>query len=439
MEVPFIFAHKKTSFKIILLIVLSFTILIIKSEIFLSGDLGSPKDSKNDLKEEDDKVPDSHYTPKGVRLTIINDLSNSVVITWFTNADTSNPIVEYSTNSELLNSKEVKAITKKISGTFIYTTELSDLNSSETYYYSVSSDESHKREIMSFTTIANRGINQVRFLVYGDTRSQRDVRSALSEKIMGHFRDDFEFTINLGDIVDDGRDQDLWNNYFEDTEELNAYKQGIYIEGNHEKGLETLMYDNLPMISTENNRYYAFSYGDIGLIILNSNSYTIDDDDQTDWLNETLFQFSQKNSFNFAFMHHPLLHNRSQSCHREKWRPLFEKYNVSCIFAGHNHHYERSYPITNLDLLEFDNSELYRYKNLKNPIYFVSGSAGAPLYDLYDFDFIAKNQKAYHFILVEIKKELDKTTLSIEVWGMPEDFGDLYLFDTITIINRAKS
>jgi hypothetical protein len=194
------------------------------------------------------------------------------------------------------------------------------------------------------------------------------------------------------------------------------------------------MYNNIPMPNTAINRYYSFSYGDVGYVILNSNK---DDnnynDDQTDWLNQTLFQLSQKNTFNFAFLHHPLLDTRSYLYHREKWKPLFDKYNVSIIFCGHNHFYERSYPMTNSTTLEFDNSTLYNYENLNNSIYIISGGAGAPLYQVNDYDFIANTNKTYHFVLVDVKKDVEKTTLSLEAWGMPENLGNLYLFDNISI------
>ena len=80
----------------------------------------------------------------------------------------------------------------------------------------------------------------------------------------------------------------------------------------------------------------------------------------------SLVQLSQENSYNFAFLHHPLLHSRSYNYHREYWRPLFDKYNVSMVFCGHNHNYERSYPMTNSSELEYDNSERYDYTNLND-------------------------------------------------------------------------
>jgi len=127
---------------------------------------------------------------------------------------------------------------------------------------------------------------------------------------MEYFRDSFNFTINTGDIVKNGTIQQRWNNYFMDTEIINAFKQGVYVEGNHEEGQFSLMkmYNNLPMPNTYDNRYYSLSYGKIGFIILNSNKYTVGDDNQTEWLNQTLLRLSQANAFNFAFLHHPLLH-----------------------------------------------------------------------------------------------------------------------------------
>ncbi len=400
--------------------------------------------SNIDAIEDDSKInihSNGVLTPKGVRLTVNGDLSNSIMITWFTESSASDPNVEYSINSDLSNSEVVGAtISTEISGTYIYSTELLNLNSNKTYFYQISSDATNKREIMNITTLTNEDSSHVRFLVYGDSRTNRSAREALSEKIIENFKDKFDFTILLGDIVEDGKNQTKWNNYFLDTEGLNAYKQGIYVEGNHEGGLQTLMYENLPMNNTETNRYYTFSYGGVGFIILNSNSYTVGDDNQTDWLEETLIQLSQENPFNIPYMHHPLLSSRSYSYHRTNWRPLFERYKVPCVFGAHNHHYERSYPIINYDTLYFNGSELYNFTELEYPMYIATGGAGAPLYSLYDYDYIAKNHMAYHFTLIDIKTEGNKTTFSLEAWEMPVngvEYGDPYLFDNITIIRTG--
>jgi hypothetical protein len=208
------------------------------------------------------------------------------------------------------------------------------------------------------------------------------------------------------------------------------------VEGNHENGhlSTTKMYENLPMTNNESNRYYCFSYADVGFIILNSNAYAKnDEEEQTNWLNETLKIFSQKNKFNFAFLHHPLLHDRIDPYFKEKWNPLFDKYNVTCIFCGHNHHYERSYPMINSSTLEYDDSQRFNYTDIDNSIYIVSGGAGAPLRNLNFIDFIANNERTYNFQLLNFVEQNEKAIINIETWGMPETIGDLYLIDNITI------
>ncbi len=132
-------------------------------------------------------------------------------------------------------------------------------------------------------------------------------------------------------------------------------------------------------------------------------------------------------------MHHPLIQNRSYSYHRDNWRPLFDKYNVSFTFAGHDHLYERSYPIINSSTLEYDDSEFYNYTDLDDTIYFTTGGAGAPLHNEHSNEFIAEKLEAYHFMLVDFEKSALKSTISLETWVMPNDFSNLYLYDNITI------
>jgi len=378
-------------------------------------------------------------SPKGIRLTYIHNFSDSIVISWFTEKNATNPKLLYSNKSDLSDFIGITPnMTKFSPSTYFYGVELINLQSNKTYFYNVSSDKNNVRGIMNFTTLASE-TDHIRFLVYGDSRTNRDVRSVLTSKIMENFSASFDFTILCGDIVYDGTIQERWNNYFIDTEVINAFKQGIYVEGNHEGGINTKMYDNLLMPNNATNRYYSFSYGGIGFIILESNNDNVDYiNEQTNWLNQTLIEFSQENTFNFAFLHNPLLHSRSNLKHRTKWRPLFDKYNVSVIFAGHDHLYERSYPIINASTTEpeYDNSELYNYTDLSDTIYLITGGAGAPLYKtlVRSDGFIASIKREYHFLLVDIEKSPFYSTFSLETWVMPGDFSKpLYLYDNITI------
>ena len=155
-------------------------------------------------------------TPAGIRISAVNDSSNSMVITWYTTADASDPKVVYSTDPTLTNNITIIPTSKYIDSgydTYIYSANLKSLESNTTYYYKVSSDPSNTREILNFTTTPLRNATSSKFLLFGDSRSQSEERSEIVKKIVETF-DDIEFSIHTGDIVNDGTDQTLWNSYF---------------------------------------------------------------------------------------------------------------------------------------------------------------------------------------------------------------------------------
>ena len=93
----------------------------------------------------------------------------------------------------------------------------------------------------------------------------------------------------------------------------------------------------------------------------------------------------------FVVMHHPpfsiSLHGGAADL-RDKWTPLFEQYNVSAVFSGHDHVYERA-----------DHNNVH---------YFVSGGGGAPLYprrphsNPIDIAAVKKFERVLHYLRVTI-------------------------------------
>lgn len=388
--------------------------------------------------------PSGPSTPEGIRLTAVNDSSNSMVITWYTTEDASDPKVNYSTDPTFIESVTVVPTTKNISSTYIYSANLKNLEPNTTYYYNISSDSSNRREMLNFTTLPLRNSTSLKFLVFGDSRSNngllRGPRQEIVKKIMENFND-IEFFIHTGDIVYNGKNQTQWNDYFDDVEILTKNIPGYYIEGNHEK-LDGYMYDNIPLPSNGlNSYYYNFSIGPISFIGLNTER---DTSIQTTWLEEVLKKNDQDNDtlWNIAYMHRPIFNSMSTrpdlSDLIAAWCPLFEEYNLDLVFAGHNHYYERSYPMNSLK--QFDDSSSYDFENPSNPMYFITGGAGAPLYDRNTNPSYAPfYNKTYHFLIVDINVDdiKEETTLSLETWAMPNDYNGIYLIDNITIVKKG--
>lgn len=121
--------------------------------------------------------------------------------------------------------------------------------------------------------------------------------------------------------------------------------------------------------------YYSFDYGNVHFVSIDSNEYryvtTIGNtgDDMLDWLVDDLS--STDAEWIIAFMHHPIYSSGSHG--QTSWLfevvvPILQEYDVDLVLAGHDHHYERTYPIWNDTVVEGDGEAL---------TYVVAGAGGA--------------------------------------------------------------
>jgi predicted MPP superfamily phosphohydrolase len=90
--------------------------------------------------------------------------------------------------------------------------------------------------------------------------------------------------------------------------------------------------------------YYTYKKGNVRFFVLNSNYM---DPKQSAWL-ETQLRDAGKGDWKICYFHHPLyssarFHGPSVDL-RQLLEPLFIKYGVDAVFAGHDHVYERVNP-----------------------------------------------------------------------------------------------
>jgi predicted phosphodiesterase len=256
------------------------------------------------------------------------------------------------------------------------------------------------------------------FIIMGDTRSGVDSHRRVIERVAQEVPD---FVVGTGDMVDDGSHEDQWQQFFDIEHELlrdNVYFPAI---GNHDRQGRGRTADSyralfaVPDNGGDTERYYAFSYAAARFLILDSNEYSFALSDQTAWLERELIAARQDPRVRhvFAVMHHPpfsiAVHGGSREL-RERWTPLFEKYQVSAVFSGHDHVYERAE---------------------RNAIrYFVSGGGGAPLYPRRpnpspdDLEAVKKFERAFHFLRVAVMGDrvevtavrVDGTVIETTAW-----------------------
>jgi predicted MPP superfamily phosphohydrolase len=186
------------------------------------------------------------------------------------------------------------------------------------------------------------------FAVMGDTGSGDEAQRAVAQQMVKQRQlKPFEFVIMLGDnIYEKGEKEKIVSHFEEPYKELLADGVKFYATlGNHDiiKGLE--FQTNYKNFNMGGRRYYNFGKGDglLEFFALDTNKL---DDAQIGWLDQSLKDSTAR--WKIAFCHHSIYSSarmhRPYVKLREQLEPLYVKYGVSAVFAGHSHCYERVKP-----------------------------------------------------------------------------------------------
>ena len=181
-----------------------------------------------------------------------------------------------------------------------------------------------------------------RFAVIGDTgtgdKYQDDVARVLLKS-----RDTFPFTfvLMMGDnLYGTERPQDYVKKFEQPYKPLLDAKVNFYATlGNHDDPNQRLY----KPFNMNGERYYTFTKGPIRFFVLDSNYM---DRAQLSWLEGELKKSTEQ--WKMAYFHHPMYssggRHGSEVDLREQLEPLFIKYGMDVVFAGHEHFYERIRP-----------------------------------------------------------------------------------------------
>lgn len=164
-----------------------------------------------------------------------------------------------------------------------------------------------------------------------------------------------DLVIHGGDIVYDDNIFDSWNGVMTKLAQLSSTATMHVLVGNHEHERNdefTKQYLRLFQNQGEygdQTRYFAFNFGSVAFICLDSEAKELDDvtSDQMVWLVETLERVSTDANIEHIVVsfHRPLFtfstHAPKSTAVRDTLHPLFLEYGVRIVLAGHVHAYER--------------------------------------------------------------------------------------------------
>ncbi len=256
---------------------------------------------------------------------------------------------------------------------------------SHAYFYHVEVGAT-RSEDAQLTTAPAAG-EPVRFIVYGDNRTDGDTHRRLVRAIAGEAPD---FALNTGDLVGSS-DESEWASFFT-LEYPFLLQTALYpAMGNHEatygdeKGRLTELFP-LGAPDRFEGRVYGVDYGDVHVAVLDSNG---DLGDQAGWLDSDLAAAEARGATHLFIMMHwgpyssgTSIGHGSNDDAQDHVVPIARKHRVDAIFAGHDHFYEHGVD----DGLN----------------YFVTGGGGAPLHEAGTIWQTRVSKSVHHYLAVRV-------------------------------------
>ncbi|MCE5187172.1 MAG: metallophosphoesterase [Planctomycetaceae bacterium] len=245
---------------------------------------------------------------------------------------------------------------------------ITDLTPGTKYYYRVTAGAAQASG--SFRTAPASDAQGVKFLVYGDTRSNANLHASVCQGMMNTIGLEPEYQtmlLHTGDWVNAADSESDWTSQFF----VRSYPEMLQLQGslpilgtigNHEEtGSLFKKYYPYPYVTTR--LYWSFDYGLAHIAFLDQFTDYSAGSAQLTWLENDLANSDKK--WKFIILHqngwsaggsHP-----NDTNVQTYIQPLAEQYGVQVVFGGHNHYYARA---------------------VVNGIHHVTaGGGGAPLYN----------------------------------------------------------
>lgn len=344
-------------------------------------------------------------TPQQIHLSWVNDPKTTMTVMWQTDGKTKTSTVQYGETQKL--GKEMAGITETYDAAtgVIHKAEIKNLKHSTTYYYKAGDKEAGWSKPFSFKTAPAKAENFT-FVAVGDV----GVTDAASKNIALIAASKPAFTLILGDLSYANGKHYIWDHWGELIQPAASIIPFMMTLGNHEyekvkkarRGVDAYI---VRFSHPGNEYYYSFDYAGAHFVSINCLETS---ELQKKWLEDDLQKAVKNKAFwIFAYFHYPPY--SSSSSHgsdmnmRKHYNTILEKYGVDMALTGHDHDYERTYPIKGEKITSKDTA---KYKKGAGTIYVVSGGGGKSLYGLTPEqpDWSAKRESVYQILILNVSQ-----------------------------------
>jgi hypothetical protein len=345
---------------------------------------------------------DLDANPSGIHLSWSETSgASSMTVTWLTGGGSNLNQVRYG----LTPAYELGTITgSEIPSPFrgkVHTVILDGLDPETEYHYSVSPDLGGGWSAdRTFTTgpVLRR---PVLFLAAGDCRQAQAYPNGnldrWSQLVPRMQAEGALLTLMAGDLVFDATTGPYWLELFDVSEPLASASPFMPCVGNHDvlgdgEGVAYTSFFALPEGSGTERRY-SFDVGTVHFIV--PDSQFVANAAQLEWIEQDLAAASQWAEWIVALFHKPPYVSGTGATHppnatvQTYWVPLFDAYHVDLALNGHNHFYQRTFPIYGgadpANPTVVDNHP-DTYLDPAGTVYVITGGGGAPTSAYYPDD-----------------------------------------------------
>jgi len=253
-----------------------------------------------------------------------------------------------------------------------------------------------------------------------------------------------QLVLGLGDYIYNDDEADCWLEIVEPIDD----KIKIAI-GNHETGaILTELMEHYGL----SNQYYSFDYQNVHFTVMSD--YVSDEIGSEQYIfvqNDLAKAAADPNIDWIVLVHHSQKYAATTNYDipdENEWNtiyhPLFEQYNVDLVLQGHQHNYQRTYPImynndspANPIITDRNKST---YTNPEGQIYLTVGTGGQSLFKLNGNKapyLIITQDKVYGFLNVDVTAKQGGTTMLVGTFYKNNKNGSGEMTDQFTIAKSA--
>ncbi len=368
--------------------------------------------------------------PRGIHLSWTDDPYTTLTVQWFTDGpiDPGSTVEWGSSVDDLSNSatggteKALGADTDDdptVDTILIHTATMTGLTPGQPVFYRVGGEGAWS-EVIETKGVPAEG-ESFRIVAFGDQGTTKTAE-AVNEDVIAANPD---LVVILGDIAyaDDWDNQHRWDFWYNMAEPYASRVPVMVTPGNHESfdwqnGEENATAYKLRVAMPGNEFFFTWEYN--GLFFLGVPS----DPDQWDvdfsraemiaFADEALATAKERKEAGeldhvIVYQHHQIFSNHKSSSRQFNrdlitWEePLLQQHEVDMLWVGHNHHYERTYPMIASIPTTFDRTG---YQDEAGYIELISGGGGRGLYDFSHPDdfypFNAEWAQQHHYMTVDV-------------------------------------